>query len=65
MENPEMKAQPAKAKTKTRSKAAENELTKYNISRVSTDQFHYGDYKYTDLKDAVAQAKRDLKAAEA
>ncbi len=60
-----MSAQPAKSKAKTRSKTAENELSKYGISRVSTDHFHYGDYKYTDLKDAVAQAKRDLKATEA
>lgn len=49
-----------KAKTKSRSKSIENELSKYGISRVTTDRFHYGDYKYTDLKDAVAQAKRDL-----
>ncbi len=62
MENPKMTAKPPKAKAKTRSKTTENELSKYGISRVSTDHFHYGEYKYTDLKDAVAQAKRDLRA---
>ncbi|KAA5604006.1 hypothetical protein F1188_18070 [Roseospira marina] len=29
------------------------------VTRVSTDVFHYREYKYTNLKDAMAQAKRD------
>jgi len=32
------------------------------ITRVSTDVFHYREYKYTNLKDAMAQAKRDADA---
>ena len=32
---------------------------KYGISRVPADYFHYGKYRYTNLKDAIAQAKRD------
>jgi len=57
-----MTAQVPIEKAETSSKPTEDELSKYGISRVSTDHFHYGNYKYTDLKDAVAQAKRDLKA---
>ena len=36
----------------------ENELTnKYGIKRVSVDYFYLGDFRYTKLQDAVAQAK--------
>lgn len=33
-------------------------LTELGIVTVTTDVFHYGDYKYTNIKDAVAEAKR-------
>jgi|GEM_PF-1659990 len=32
------------------------------ITRVPTDVFYYREYKYTNLKDAMAQAKRDADA---
>jgi hypothetical protein len=44
------------------SEPIESELSRLGITRVSQDYFHYKDYKYTDAKDAIAQAKRDLKA---
>jgi hypothetical protein len=30
------------------------------IRHTLSDQFHYRDYRYTSLQDAIAQAKRDL-----
>ena len=33
-------------------------MAKYGITRVPVDYFHYGDFRYTNLKDAIAQAKR-------
>jgi hypothetical protein len=35
------------------------ELAKYGITRVPVDYFYYGKYRYTNLEDAVAEAKRD------
>ena len=35
-----------------------DEMAKYGISRVPVDYFHYKEYRYTNLKDAVAQAER-------
>ena len=37
------------------------ELAKLGITRVSVDYFHCGPYRYTNLKDAVAQARRQQK----
>ena len=37
---------------------AAKEMAKYGITRVPVDYFYYGDFRYTNLKDAVAQAKR-------
>ena len=34
----------------------------YGITRVPVDYFHLGDFRYTNLKDAVAEAKRQKKA---
>lgn len=34
------------------------EMAKYGITRVTVDYFYCGDFRYTNLKDAVAQAKR-------
>jgi hypothetical protein len=38
---------------------AAEEMLKYGITRVPVDYFHYGTYRYTNLEDAVAEAKRD------
>jgi hypothetical protein len=45
------------------SKDAE-EMAKYGITRVPIDNFHYGDFRYTNLKDAIAQAKRQQRPEE-
>jgi hypothetical protein len=37
---------------------AVEEMAKYGITRVPVDYFHFGDFRYTNLKDAIAQAKR-------
>jgi hypothetical protein len=37
---------------------AAEEMAKHGITHVSVDCFHYGDFRYTNLDDAVAQAKR-------
>lgn len=34
------------------------EMEKYGITRVPVDFFWCGEYRYTSLKDAIAQAKR-------
>lgn len=34
-------------------------MERYGISRTATDYFNYGQYRYTNLKDAIAQAERD------
>ena len=39
-------------------KARAREMAKYGITRVPVDYFHYGKYRYTNLEDAVAEAKR-------
>ena len=33
-------------------------LTQYGIVRVPADSFHYGGYRYTNIKDAIAEAQR-------
>ena len=42
---------------------AAEEMAKYGITRVPADFFHYRQYRYTNLKDAIAQAKRDQQQA--
>ncbi len=37
----------------------EAEMTCAGITRVPADMFHYRGFKYTNLQDAMAQAKRD------
>ena len=37
---------------------ADEEMKKYGITRIPVDYFHYGEFRYTNLKDAIAQAKR-------
>lgn len=36
------------------------EMDKHGITCVPVDYFHLGQYRYTNLKDAVAEAKRQL-----
>jgi hypothetical protein len=35
------------------------EMARYGITRVPIGYFHYKEYRYNNLADAVAQAKRD------
>lgn len=39
--------------------AEAEEMARYGIVLVPVDYFHYGKFRYTNLKDAVAQAKRE------
>ncbi len=41
------------------------EMACYGITRVPADMFHYRDYRYAKLGDAVGRAKRDANAAAA
>lgn len=41
--------------------AAAAEMARYGIKRVPADMFHYREYRYASLGDALAQAKRDAK----
>ena len=36
----------------------EGKMAKYGIIRVPVDYFHFKEYRYTNLKDALAQAER-------
>ncbi len=38
------------------------DMTKYGIIRTPVDYFYLGKYRYTDLKDAIAQARREVTA---
>ena len=40
------------------SEAAEA-MAKYGITRVPVDYFHYKEFRYTNLDDAIAQATRE------
>jgi hypothetical protein len=40
---------------------AERLLERYGIARVTSEHFEYGGYRYTNLKDAVAEAERRSK----
>ncbi len=39
-----------------------DKMVKYGITRVPSDYFYYGRYRYTTLEDAVAEAKRDQRS---
>ena len=34
-------------------------MTRFGITRVPVDIFHYKSFRYTNLEDAIAQANRD------
>jgi len=36
----------------------EAEMKRYGITRIPIDYFHVGEFRYTNLKDAIVQAKR-------
>ncbi len=38
-------------------------MARHGISAVPAHQFHYKDYRYSRLEDALAQARRDDKQA--
>jgi len=40
-----------------------DELAKYGIVRETVEVFHIGGYRYSNLRDAIAQAKRMAAAA--
>ena len=40
------------------SPGAAEDMAKYGITRVPVDYFHFGGFRYTNLEDAVAEAKR-------
>ena len=42
----------------TKKKITDAELKKFGIKRVQTDTYHVGPYKYSNLKDALAEAER-------
>jgi len=46
-------------KTDQKTLPDEKELEKYGIRHFAVDCFHYRQYRYTNLADAIAQAKRD------
>jgi hypothetical protein len=40
----------------------DQEMAKYGIMKTSVNYFHCGEYRYTKLSDAIAQAKREHSA---
>ncbi len=51
---------PKESKSEPKADDAE-ELAKFGITRVAVDYFHCGPFRYTNLKDAIAQARRQQK----
>ncbi len=43
--------------------AAAEQMARYGIIRVPADQYHYRDYRYSKLSDAIAQARRDAQSS--
>jgi hypothetical protein len=43
---------------------AEAEMKRYGISKSTVDYFHYKQYRYTTLAEAVNQAKREEQSRE-
>ena len=38
---------------------ATQQMERYGITRVPADQYHYKTFRYSNLGDAIAQARRD------
>ncbi len=49
---------------KTQAKDDAADIGLLGITNVPVDRFHYRDFRYSNLNDAVAQAKRDIAAGE-
>lgn len=43
--------------------AAIEDMARFGIRKISLDYFYYGKYGYPDLKDAIAQARKDEAAS--
>lgn len=46
----------------TISSEAAEAMQKYGITRVPVDYFHFKEFRYTNLDDAIAEAKRQNQA---
>jgi hypothetical protein len=46
----------------TYEKIDQAELDRYGIERVPADVFHWGGYRYSNARDAIAAAKRSAKS---
>jgi hypothetical protein len=46
----------------TNEKYDQAELDRYGIERVPADVFHWGGYRYSSARDAIAAAKRSAKS---
>ena len=42
---------------------ASGQMAKYGITRVPVDHFHYKEFRYSSLQEAIAEAKRQQHAA--
>ena len=42
-------------------KSEADEASEFGITTSQITYYHYGEYRYSNLKDAVAEAKRDRK----
>ena len=45
----------------TRNGIEQTELDKYGVTRVPADVFLWGDYRYSNARDALAAARRAIK----
>jgi len=48
-----------KERSSANNDARTDEMAKYGITRITVDYFDYREFRYTSLKDALAQAKRE------
>jgi hypothetical protein len=46
----------------TNAKIDQAELDRYGIKRAPADVFHWGGYRYSNARDAIAAAKRSAKS---
>jgi hypothetical protein len=46
----------------TNEKCDQAELDRYGIERVPADVFHWGGYRYSSARDAIAAAKRSARS---
>jgi hypothetical protein len=42
----------------------DEQMTRYGITRKSVDQFHFGEYRYSNFRDALAEARRTAERTE-